>query len=105
LDEGREPLALADDDVEILLALRVARHAARLEHLTEHPNERERRLQLVADVLDKVALERRDAPLLARREEHHGRAEDDDDARQAGHRELQRAAILDAEREILAPCR
>src|SRR5258708_240775 len=64
LDERREALALADDDLEMLLALRVALHAPRLQHLGEHPHERERRLQLVADVRDELALQRGDATLL-----------------------------------------
>ena len=50
----------------------------------------------MADVGDELALERGDPALLLGDEHDGDRADDDDDAREAHHRDLEQAAVLDA---------
>ena len=100
-----EPLALAHDDVEVLLALLLAGDAAGLQHLAEHADERERGLQLVAHVGDELALERGDAALALCGEQDRRDPEHDDGARQHDHHELERRAVLHAGRELVAGAR
>jgi len=62
VDEVGQTLALATDDAQELLAVRIGGHAARLESVAVEPDERERGLELVADVAEK---ERRFHSLVA----------------------------------------
>ncbi len=102
LDQAREALGLPQDDLEVLLPFLLGSHAVGQQELAEHPHHRERRLQLVADVGDEVALQLGQPPLLRGCVEQEADAEDDDhqgDREQGGLRSASAPALgLEARR-------
>src|SRR5437867_1208080 len=56
-DQAAHPIALVVDDAEILRARALVLDAPGNQDLAEHPDQRKRRLQLVADVGDEILLE------------------------------------------------
>jgi hypothetical protein len=83
LDQAREALGLAANDLEVLLLFLGVADTLGEQHLAEHANHRQRRLELVRDVGDEVVFERGDATLLGGRVQDETDREEDDRDRQA----------------------
>src|SRR6266545_2027738 len=89
VDEPRETLALTGDDGVVLAPRRLVGSAAELERFAEHPDQGQRRLEVVGDIRDEVRLEARHLRLALDDTVGGTEPEGDDDEEEAecGHEE------------------
>ncbi len=101
LDQRGQALALAHDDLQVLPALLVAVDAPALQELTEHAHERKRRLELVRNVGDEVALQVRELALASRRHDDDDETQNHDEARETHEHHFEHAPALHRCGELL----
>ncbi len=83
VDEAGEPLALAGDHPVVLLTPRRVGHPSHLERLAEHPDDRQRRLQIVGHVRDEIGFELGHLGFPAHEPPGEDEAREDDDEERA----------------------
>ena len=101
LDQRAEPLALAEDHLQVLAPLGLGGDAAGDQIVCKHADQREGRLQLMAHVRDEFALHRRHAPLAGGGDQDRHHAGENHQRRQAHKPDFDQPAGAQARGELV----